>query len=233
MTETSRTADSPEYARTAEALVAHLGRLADLEAVRRGERRLVVGVAGESGSGKSVTAVSVARALEARGIATGVLHQDDYFLRPPRVNHAHRERDLGAVGPHEVDLARLRAHVADFRAGRAVDAPLVDYPTDSFLTRRIDFAPLAALVVEGTYALMLDDADARVPDTRVLDVRIFLDATHDDTAARRRARNRDIDAPFVQDVLRIEHAIIARQAATADLLVDRDFGVRAGPARAG
>lgn len=235
MPEASRTAVAPEYARTAEALVAALGRIVDLDAVGRGERRLVVGVAGESGSGKSVTAVALARALDGRGIATGVLHQDDYFHRPPRVNHAHRERDLGAVGPHEVNLALLQRHVADFRAGRAVDAPLVDYPTDSFLTRRIDFAPLAALVVEGTYVLMLDDGDARAGstaagDTPVLDVRIFLDATHEDTAERRRARNRDVDAPFVQDVLRIEHAIIARQAAVAHLVVDRNFRVRAGPA---
>lgn len=230
MPEASRTADTPEYARTAEGLLAQLAERADLDAARRGERRLVVGIAGESGSGKSVTAVALARALEARAIPTGVLHQDDYFLRPPRVNHAHRERDLGAVGPHEVDLALLRRHVADFRAGRAVDAPLVDYPTDSFVSRRLDFAPLAALVVEGTYVLMLDDGDARVGDTRVLDVRVFLEATHDDTADRRRARNRDVDAPFVQDVLRIEHAIIARQAAAAHLVVDREFRIRAGPA---
>lgn len=234
MPEASRTAVAPEYERTAAALLAAVAERADLDAVGRGARRLVVGVAGESGSGKSVTAVSLARALESRGIATGVLHQDDYFLRPPRVNHAHRERDLAAVGPHEVNLALLRRHVAEFRLGRAVDAPLVDYPTDSFLTRRIDFAPLAALVVEGTYVLMLDDGDARgsdtpVRDTRALDVRIFLDATHDDTAERRRARGRDVDAPFVQDVLRIEHAIIARQAATAHLIVDRDFAIRTPP----
>jgi uridine kinase len=224
MPEASRTAIAPEYVRTATSLLQAIGLLVDLTSVAAGERRLVVGIAGESGSGKSITAVSLARALEAHGVATASLHQDDYFFRPPRVNHAHRERDLGAVGPHEVNLALLQRHVADFRAGRATDAPLVDYPSDSFLTRRLDFAPLAALVVEGTYVLMLDDGDAPL-----IDVRVFLEATHDDTAERRRARNRDIDAPFVQDVLRLEHAIVARQAAVADLIVDRDFLVRSGP----
>lgn len=215
MIEASRTADAPEYRRTARDLVAQIERLCDLEGACP-ERRLVIGVAGESGSGKSVTAVALARELEELDVPTGVLHQDDYFIRPPRVNHAHRERDITAVGPHEVNLALMARHVADFRAGRAVDAPLVDYPTDSFLTRRLDFGPLAVLVVEGTYALMLDD----------LDVRIFIEATHDETAERRRARNRDVDAPFVQEVLRIEHAIIARQAGVAQLIVDRGFGVR-------
>jgi hypothetical protein len=58
-----------------------------------------------------------------------------------------------------------------------------------------------------------------------LDLRIFLDATYDDTRDRRRARARDIDAPFVEQVLAIEHEIIARQAARADLIVDRDFAI--------
>ena len=224
MPEASRTTIAPEYLRTATSLLQRIALVVDLTSVAAGERRLVIGVAGESGSGKSVTATSLAQALETRGVRTATLHQDDYFLRPPRVNHAHRERDLEAVGPHEVNLALLRQHVADFRAGRAIDAPLVDYPTDSFLTRRLDFAPHVALVVEGTYVLMLDDGGSPV-----FDVRVFLDATHDDTAARRRARNRDIDAPFVQDVLRIEHAIIARQAAVADFIIDRDFDIRPGP----
>jgi uridine kinase len=220
MIETSRVADAPEYRRTARDLIAQLERLCDLEGACS-ERRLVIGVAGESGSGKSVTAVALARELVDLDVPTDVLHQDDYFLRPPRVNHAHRERDLAHVGPHEVNLALMAHHVAEFRAGRPVgDAPLVDYPNDRFLTRRLDFAPLAVLVVEGTYALMLDD----------LDVRVFIEATHEDTAERRRSRNRDVDAPFVRDVLQIEHEIIARQAAAAHLVVDRDFAVRRGPA---
>lgn len=222
MIEASRVADAPEYRRTARDLIAQLERLCDLEGACP-ERRLVIGVAGESGSGKSVTAVALVRELVELDVPTDVLHQDDYFLRPPRVNHAHRERDLAHVGPHEVNLALMARHVAEFRAGRAVDdAPLVDYPNDRFLTRRLDWAPLAVLVVEGTYVLMLDD----------LDVRVFIEATHEDTAERRRARNRDVDAPFVRDVLRIEHEIIARQAAVAHLVVDREFGVRRALPRA-
>ena len=222
MLEASRVDDAPAYRRTARDLVARLERLCDLEGACP-EKRLVIGVAGETGSGKSATAVALARELTELDVPSGVLHQDDYFLRPPRVNHAHRERDLAHVGPHEVNLALMARHVAEFRAGRAVDdAPLVDYPNDRFLTRRLDWAPLAVLVVEGTYVLMLDD----------LDVRVFIEATHEDTAERRRARNRDVDAPFVRDVLRIEHEIIARQAAVAHLVVDREFGVRRALPRA-
>ena len=178
--------------------------------------RMVVAIAGESGSGKSVTALCLARELTASGLPADVLHQDDYFHRPPATNHAHRLRDLLSVGPQEVDLALLRAHVAAFRAGaNGVPTPQVDYPGNCFLTRQRDFADLALLIVEGTYVL------AHVHS----DIRIFLDATSIDTRERRAARNRDIDAPIVEQVLAIEHPLIAAQAERADIRIDRHFRI--------
>ncbi len=207
-----RTARQPEYDALAEALADVLAR--DFGVPARG--RLVVGVAGESGSGKSVTATNLARVLTARGASAAVLHQDDYFLRPPKVNHAARLADLGAVGPHEVNLSLLAEQVAAFRAGAPwVEGPLVDYPNDRFLTQRHELAGRAVLIVEGTYALHLPD----------LDVRVFLEATHEDTAARRVARGRDHWEPIIDTILDIEHRIIARQGGGADVVIDREFRI--------
>lgn len=211
MSDVSRTEVRPEYAGLARALAR--------EIVQRGltaRARTVVGVAGESGSGKSVTAASLARVLDAVGHSARVLHQDDYFFLPPHANHRARERDLGHVGRGEVNLALMQAHVAAFHAGAdGVEAPAVDYAADRFDTRRVDFTGVAVLVVEGTYVLSLDD----------LDLRIFLEATYADTRARRRARARDVDSPFVERVLAIEHELIAPEAARADLVVDRHFAI--------
>ena len=180
-------------------------------------RRVVVAIAGESGSGKSITATSLAQVLETDGIGTVVLHQDDYFLRPPRANHDYRCADLQRVGPHEVNLELLAAHVVAFRASlNGVDGPLADHPSDSFLVRRLDFGSASVLIVEGTYVL-------RLPDT---DIRIFLQATHAETAERRRRRNRDVDAPIVDQVLAIEHELVAPQASLAHILVDPHFAIR-------
>ena len=179
--------------------------------------RTVVGVAGESGSGKSTTATALARAFAADGLPAEVLFQDDYFHRPPLTNHEHRVQDITSVGPQEVDLARIEADIAAFRTGRdGVVVPSVDYPANVFRTRIVNFGTARVLVVEGTYVLMLP----------TLDVRVFLEATYADTRARRVARARDVDSPFVEQVLAIEHAIIARQLAVADVIVDREFRVR-------
>lgn len=190
-----------------------------LDAIRpdlRVAARPVIGIAGESGSGKSITATALAQVLREAGYRAVVLHQDDYFVRPPRANHEHRCGDLASVGPQEVDLGLLASHVADFRAERDTVGPRVDHSSDSFRTRPLELAKAAVLVVEGTYVLGLDG----------IDVRIFLEATHADTAERRRRRNRDVDAPIIERILAIEHALIAPQAARAQVVVDRDFVIR-------
>lgn len=184
-----------------------------------GGPRPVIGIAGESGSGKTVTALALVAALTARGVTVAVLHQDDYFVRPPRTNHEYRTQDIGAVGPQEVQLDLLASHIAAFREGRhGVEAPRVDYPANRFVTHHLDFADTDVLLVEGTYVLQLD----------TLDVRIFLEATHEETRQRRRERNRDIDAPVIDKILAIEHHIIAAQRARADVVIDRHFALVPG-----
>jgi len=179
--------------------------------------RSVIGVAGESGSGKSTTAARLAEALTAQGLTAVLINQDNYFVRPPRTNHAFRVADLTAVGPHEVQLALIEEHLAAFRAGApSVVAPLVNYPENRFDTHTLLFMDARVLIVEGTYVLNLPSLDARV----------FLEATHADTHERRMARNRDMYEPIVDTILGIEHKIIARQAVLADLLIDRNFHVR-------
>lgn len=198
------------------ALVAHLTTSGALHG-----RRLVIGVAGESGSGKSTAATQLVSALAAQGVSAALIHQDNYFVRPPRTNHEFRVHNLENVGPHEVQLALIAQHIADFRAGAAsVITPVVHYPSNSFHEERRDFSDRSVLVVEGTYVLMLDQ----------LDVGVFLEATHRDTHDRRMARNRDIWEPIIHTILDIEHRLIAPQADRAHWLIDRTFQLRRGPA---
>ena len=195
-------------------------RLAGAEATRE---RLVIGVAGESGSGKTTTAAALALGLTTHGIPAALVSQDNYFVRPPRTNHAHRVADLSSVGPHEVQLELMAEHIAAFRSGaEAITMPLVNYPANRFDEQRLELHHLRVLVVEGTYALHLTG----------LDVRIFLEATHAETHERRMARNRDAWEPIIDTILAIEHTHIAPQAQRADWLIDAAFRLREGPAHA-
>lgn len=205
-------ARSSRYIERAERLLALLRR--DF-GIPRGVRT-VIAVAGESGSGKSVTAIDLALVLNRDGISAAIFHQDDYFIRPPRTNHEFREQHIASVGPQEVQMALIQQHIAQFRQGDdAITGPKVNYAANRFDTQVVELTGCEVLVVEGTYVLQLADVD----------IRIFLEATWKDTAAARRARNRDIDAPFVAQVLAIEHEIIAKQVALADVVIDRDYRI--------
>ena len=212
MKNTDDAAPASSYLERAERLLALLRR--DF-GIPRGTRT-VIAVAGESGSGKSVTAIDLATVLNRDGIGAAIIHQDDYFVRPPRTNHEHREQDITSVGPQEVQLDLILRHIAEFRAGAlSISGPAVNYATNRFDTRTIALDGCEVLVVEGTYGLMVDDAD----------VRVFLEATYEDTTTARRERNRDIDAPFVTQVLEIEHSIIAKQVELADIVISRDYAI--------
>jgi uridine kinase len=65
-------------------------------------RRYIITVSGESGSGKSETAKALNDALEDEGINCVVLGQDDYFLLPPKSNDKKRREDDTWLGPHVV-----------------------------------------------------------------------------------------------------------------------------------
>jgi uridine kinase len=181
--------------------------------------RYVITVAGESGSGKSETAQAIVEALAPTGVKAVVLGQDDYFVLPPRSNDARRRQDPEWLGPHvEVRMDALEANLRDAIAGaEAVSKPLVDYDANAIGQETVDLAGVRVLVVEGTYVSLL----------RHVDTRVFIARSRRETLEHRRKRNRGSEAgdPFIEQVLAIEHKIIAGHRQLADLVITRDFDV--------
>ena len=188
--------------------------------------RLVVGVGGESGSGKSEISHLLSLMLRPEGIVGVVLPGDAFFFLPPAENHenrvaADRRGHLEkAVGPHEIDLAALDAILARVRNR---DVELIHVPSDcrAIPGRRyqdvpVDLSRVDALFVDLTFALLLQAPMCKV----------FLEPSHldqiDTVRSRNLARDPDQDFGFVQRVLAIEHEIIQPLGKRADIVVDRD-----------
>jgi len=199
------------HRQTAETLADRL--IAKLE---RHTAPLVVTIAGESGCGKSETAVALSEALGRRGVSTLVLQQDDYFHFPPKTNAAKRREDLAWVGPGEVRLDLLDRHAQQLREGAtSIVKPLVLYEEDRIVEEKIDVGDARVVVVEGTYSSLLDHAD----------LRIFIERTAEQARRARTERDREAQDEWLERVLRIEHGVIVEHKDRADYVITPDDAV--------
>ncbi len=194
-----------------------------LDRIRARDGRFALAVAGESGSGKSETARALADQLLSVGLRSVILGQDDYFVLPPRSNDARRRADPAWLGPHvEVRLDLLDQNLKDARAGRSsIVKPLVDYEANTIAEETLSLEGARVVLAEGTYTSLLRHVDARV----------FIARSRVDTLAHRQKRNRGNEAsdPFIEQVLEVEHTIIAGHRFLADFVITGDYEVEAAP----
>jgi len=144
--------------------------------------RLVLGIAGGTGSGKTTVARKVAAALPSDAVAT--IEHDSYYRDRSEVPFEERSQ-LNYDHPDSLENELLYQHLCDLRAGRPVEVPVYDFKTHSRRkeTRHIEPAPV--IIVEG----ILVYVDERIRS--MLDMKLFVD-TDADIRVMRRIR-RDIE----------------------------------------
>lgn len=179
-----------------------------------GKQKIAIGIAGESGSGKSVTAFAIQKILEQENIKSLVLQMDDYFKLPPKTNHENRLKSLENVGIQEVDLEKLSQNIKDFKTSVSeIEKPLVYYSDNIISSEKINVSEYEVIIVEGTYILEIEK----------FDFKIFIDRNYKDTHENRMKRNRDEQSEFVEKVLEIEHQIIRSFKNIADLILGKNY----------
>ena len=189
-----------------------------LPVLERSEQRFTISVAGQSGSGKSETAMAIAQALEPHGILSAIFQQDDYFVYPPKTNDAARRADISWVGTQEVRLDLMDEHLKAFADGVSpIEKPLVDYEQDAVLTEWMDPGEARVGIADGTYTTLLEN----------LSCRVYIDRDYNATRAHREKRRRDESEldPFIDRVLEIEHGIITAHRKLANIIVNDDYTV--------
>lgn len=143
-------------------------------------RRLVIGVAGGTGSGKSTVAERVIEKVGPEQVS--VIALDSYYL-----DQAHLALETRAAvnydHPEAFDWELLRTHVQDLIDGTAVDVPVYDFSTFTRTDRVETLAAAPIVVVEGI--LVLWDAELRA----LMDLRVFVDADPDVRFIRRLSRD--------------------------------------------
>lgn len=160
--------------------------------MRAGQERLVIGIAGGSGSGKTTVTRAIIAAVGADNVA--LLQQDSYY------------RDFGDLAPEarqainwdhpnvlENDL--LVGHVRALRTGQPVAVPRYDFRNYRRLADRTHLAPAPVIIVEGI--LVLGEPDLR----RLMDIKVFVDADADVRFIRRLIRDIEERARTVPSII--------------------------------
>jgi len=190
-----------------------------IQDIKKKKTRYIITVAGESGSGKSETGKAIADELFKFGIKSLLLGQDDYFVLPPKSNDAKRREDPEWLGPLvEVRLDVLELNLINAIQGeREIVKPLVDYDSNTIEEETINLDGVKVLIAEGTYTSLLKHVD-----TRIFICRNWLDTLEH---RQKRMRGNEVGDPFIEQVLSIEHKIIAGHKQLADILITRDYAV--------
>ncbi len=180
--------------------------------------KFCIAIAGESGCGKSTLASALKTEIDAVFNLKGYIFQmDDYFKLPPKDNHEAREQNIANVGPHEVNLTLLNAHISAFKKGESIiEKPLVDYYKNTIGLETANLSGAHYCIAEGTYTCLMSEIDCK----------LFMEVNYKDTEVFRRKRNRDIMSSFNDKVLAIEHEIIKTHNALADIIIDKNLKIR-------
>ncbi|MCD4773143.1 MAG: hypothetical protein K8R41_07175 [Bacteroidales bacterium] len=190
-----------------------------LDKIKASKNKFIITVAGESGAGKSEIATSIAEELDKNNITNFIFQQDDYFVYPPKTNSQVRLKDINHVGISEVKLDLIDDEILMIKNGRTlIEKPLVIFEEDRIDKETVELKNKDVLIAEGTYTTALENAD----------IRVFIDRDYHDTKASRLKRNRERQDDYLEKILLIEHNIISKHKALADIIITKEYNAIKG-----
>jgi uridine kinase len=185
--------------------------------------RMIIAISGESGSGKTELAHTIAKSMRKHGIFAKPIHTDNFYNTLPLKRRAWREKEgiENVVGYNEYKWDEINQVIQDFKAGKVSQMPCVDLVTEQVDQIITNFAEVDMLVVDGLYAIK----------TEGIDLRFFIDLTYLQTKTK---HTKDIRGKEVMDegrwaTLKQEHKMVRSLLPKAHYLITEAFDVVPNP----
>ena len=157
------------------------------------QAKLVVGIAGGTGSGKTTVARNIVRGLPQGSCV--LLEHDGYYRDFSHLSVEERTR-INFDHPEALETDLLMRHIQDLRDGKSIDKPIYDYVTHSRSKKIVHVAPVPVVVVEGI--LIFTDEELR----KSFDIKIFVDTDADMRVLRRLQRDMSERGRTLDSILR-------------------------------
>jgi len=143
-------------------------------------RRILIGIAGGSGSGKTLVARTIVRELGSDRVV--IIDQDSYYKNLDAIPFRDREaRNFDHPDAFDNDL--LKRHVAELLEGHPIEQPIYDYSEHRRLEETRHVGEHLVIVLEGI--LIFVDPELRA----LMDIKLFIDADPDERFIRRLRRD--------------------------------------------
>ena len=143
-------------------------------------RRILIGIAGGSGSGKTLVARNIVRELGSDRVV--IIDQDSYYRNLEDIPFRDREsRNFDHPDAFDNDL--LKHHMRELLVGHEVEQPIYDYTEHRRLDETRHIGDHLVFVLEGI--LIFVDPELRV----MMDIKLFVDADPDVRFIRRMRRD--------------------------------------------
>ena len=162
-------------------------------------KRILIGIAGGSGSGKTLVARTIVRDLGSSRVA--IVDQDSYYRDLDDIPLA--DRDLRNFDhPDAFDNDLLKQHIKGLLDGKPVQQPIYDYTRHARLKETKAVGDHAVIVLEGI--LIFVDEELR----DLMDIKVFIDADADIRLMRRIERDVKERGRAIETILRQYQATV-------------------------
>jgi uridine kinase len=180
--------------------------------------KMIIGISGESGSGKSELAHVIAKGMRKNGIFAKPLHIDNYYRILPLLRTEWRKENgiQNVVGYGEYDWDTIYRNINEFKEGKLSTGPCVDLVTEQVDQLTTDYSTVDMLVVDGLYAIK----------TEGVDVSVFIELTYHETKKAQVVRGKEPQNEYRMAVLEQEHQMVQALKPKADILITMDYDVK-------
>ncbi len=184
----------------------------------RRRSKMIIGISGESGSGKSELAHVIAKGLRKHGIFAKPLHIDNYYRILPLERTEWRKKNgiENVVGYGEYDWETINRNIQEFREGKISTGPCVDLVTEQVDQLTTDYSTVDMLIVDGLYAIKTDG----------MDLHVFIELTYHETKKAQVVRGKEPQNEYRMAVLEKEHQMVQALKPMADILIGMDYEVK-------